>query len=86
MKEEWQRLKDYPNYCVSNTGEIKNTNTSKVLKQQHRGSQYKFVKIKNAQGYFVCKDVHKYYGQYKQRCYYARNASCQVSKIRPYGL
>lgn len=63
MKEKWQRLEDYPNYCVSNTGEIKNTNTNKVLKQQHRGSQYRFVNIKNAQGYFVCKDVHRLVAQ-----------------------
>ena len=63
MKEQWQILKDYPNYCVSNKGAIKNANTNKVLKQQHRGSQYKFVTIKNTQGKFVCKDVHRLVAQ-----------------------
>lgn len=59
MREEWKQLKDYPNYCISNKGQIKNKNTGTILKQHSRSSQYKFVKIKNTQGLFVCKDIHR---------------------------
>ena len=76
MKEIWKELNDFPNYFVSNKGRVKSVNHTtidkagkvvfckgKILKQQNRGSIYKFVCIKNKQGCFVCKDVHRLVAQ-----------------------
>lgn len=72
MKEIWKGINDFPNYYVSNKGRVKSVShitigkygkpvfcKGKILKQQHRGSQYRFVVIKNTQGHFVPKDVHR---------------------------
>lgn len=76
MKEEWREIKGFPNYYVSNKGRTKSIDHNtidkngiiayrkgKILKQQHRGSQYRFVMIKNTQGHFVCQDVHRLVAQ-----------------------
>ena len=63
MKEEWRELKEYPNYSFSSKGRVKHTSTGTILKQQHRGSQYKFVSIRNLQGKLVSKDVHRLIAQ-----------------------
>lgn len=35
MREEWAHLEDWPNYAVSNFGEIKNINTGKLLRVRY---------------------------------------------------
>jgi len=38
--EEWRIIKEYPNYDVSNFGNIKNNKTSKIMKQTLKGGYY----------------------------------------------
>jgi hypothetical protein len=38
--EEWRIIKEYPNYDISNFGNIKNNKTSKIMKQTLKGGYY----------------------------------------------
>ena len=40
MKEIWKDIKDYPNYQVSNLGNVKNIKTNKILKPFNTGNEY----------------------------------------------
>ena len=55
MKEEWKYIKDYPNYMVSNLGNVKSLNyrrTGKehLLKQTTNNDGYKLVVLHNDNG------------------------------------
>jgi len=76
MKENWKSMSEFPNYYVSNKGRIKSVDhitidkngkvlhqKGKILKQFSRSSQYKFVNIKNINGHFICRDVHRLVAQ-----------------------
>lgn len=43
MNEEWKIINEFPNYAVSNTGEVKNINTGRVLKPGTLRYGYKLV-------------------------------------------
>lgn len=41
MEEEWRIIKDYPNYSVSNFGNVRNNKTQRILKpQSHKNGEY----------------------------------------------
>ena len=40
MKEIWKDIKDYPNYQVSNLGNVKNIKTNKILKPFNTSNEY----------------------------------------------
>lgn len=40
MLEVWEIINDYPNYAVSNLGNVKNIKTGKLLKQKNNGKGY----------------------------------------------
>ena len=44
--EIWKDSKDIPNYQVSNWGNIRNSKTKRVLKQQDNGNGYRIVSIR----------------------------------------
>lgn len=43
--EEWKQIKDYPNYSVSNLGNIRNDKTGVILSDRIRGKGYKSVAL-----------------------------------------
>lgn len=47
MKEIWKHIKDYPNYEVSNLGNIKNLKSNKILTLKKRGNYLGIVLSKN---------------------------------------
>lgn len=63
MTEEWKTIKDFPNYMVSNLGNVKSLNYKRLHKEkllkQHLGRNgylYVYLYNKNIKG---CKKVHK---------------------------
>ena len=38
--EEWRVINNFPNYCVSNLGNVKNNNTNKLMKMCLKGGYY----------------------------------------------
>lgn len=47
MEEIWKEIDNYPNYEVSNMGQVRNKNTGKILKQGNNGKGYKHVALYN---------------------------------------
>lgn len=43
MNEIWKDIKDYPNYMVSNLGNVKNIKTGKILKNRKNTKAYLYV-------------------------------------------
>jgi hypothetical protein len=46
MEERWEKIKDYPNYSVSDLGRVRNDTTGRILKAYIRGG-YVFVGLSN---------------------------------------
>lgn len=46
----WVKIDEYPNYSVSNTGEIQNNQTGKIRKLQHDKHGYFTITLKNESG------------------------------------
>lgn len=47
-EQHWRQIKDYPNYYVSNLGEVKNILTGKILKpvqNRQRGGKYAYKTV-----------------------------------------
>ena len=44
--EIWKRIENFPNYQISNLGNIKNTKTGRIIKQQNNGTGYKVVSLR----------------------------------------
>jgi len=53
--EIYKEIKDFPNYCVSNLGNVKNNNTNKILKQRIKKNGYLEVQLSK-----LNKSYHKY--------------------------
>jgi len=45
--EEWREIQEYPNYSVSNLGNVKNNTTNKMLKLNVKGGYY-YVSLTNS--------------------------------------
>lgn len=48
--ETWQTIRDYPEYKVSNLGEVKNARTGRILKQGRHRQGYSLVWLGNGEG------------------------------------
>ena len=57
--EVWRELADFPNYLFSNQGRIKNRNTNRILKGSNNDHGYLTCRIKNNNGKFITKDIHR---------------------------
>lgn len=57
--EVWRELADFPNYLFSNHGRIKNRNTNRILKGSNNNHGYLTCRIKNNNGKFITKDIHR---------------------------
>ncbi len=55
--EEWLAINDYPNYSVSNFGNVKNNTTNKIMRQNVRGG-YSKISLKNGNKKSSC-NVHR---------------------------
>jgi len=53
--EIYKEIKDFPNYCISNLGKVKNNKTNKILKQRLQKNGYLEVKLSK-----LNKTYHKY--------------------------
>lgn len=43
--EEWRKVEGFPNYSVSNLGNVRNDETGRILKQHQDGNGYGFVRL-----------------------------------------
>lgn len=55
--EKWLVINDYPNYSVSNFGNVKNNITNKIMRQNVRGG-YSKISLKNGNKRGSC-NVHR---------------------------
>ena len=59
MNEIWKAIEDYPNYEVSNLGNVRNKKTKKVLKPAKLNTGYLQVRIKDSTGVYRGRYVHR---------------------------
>lgn len=57
-KDTWKTIKDYDMYEVSNTGQVRNKKTGRILQQAHSNTGYTFVCLR-ANGVSRNKSVHR---------------------------
>lgn len=55
--EEWRKIDEFPNYIVSNFGNVMNVKTNKMLKLSHKSGYYN-VSLTNENNYKTMK-VHR---------------------------
>jgi hypothetical protein len=49
--EEWRVINDYPNYSVSNLGNVKNNTTNKIMRQNVKGGYCCLSLVNNKKNY-----------------------------------
>ena len=62
MKEDWKKLKDFPEYSVSNLGNVRRNDTGKIISQSNSNG-YKLVSLKNAEDSRKVIGVHRLVAQ-----------------------
>jgi hypothetical protein len=51
--ENWKIIKGYPNYSISNLGNVKNNKTDRVLKQHKKAGRYFAVELQPKKQFFI---------------------------------
>lgn len=58
-KEIWRTIDEFPNYEVSNLGNVRNKKTKRVLKPVKNNEGYLYVNIKNKEGSYKHPSIHR---------------------------
>lgn len=59
MEKEWKNITGYPNYMISNYGEVKNISTGRILKGQNNGKGYLHVALYDENHIGKCIMIHR---------------------------
>ena len=59
MNEIWKAIEDYPNYEVSNLGNVRNKKTKRVLRPAKLNTGYLQVRIKDSTGVYRGRNIHR---------------------------
>lgn len=59
MNEIWKTIENYPNYEVSNLGNVRNKKTKRVLRPAKLNTGYLQVRIKDSTGVYRGRNIHR---------------------------